>query len=318
MSALIIVTVPHVRDGGYRDPRVGVLSRITDADLAIADCDARTTPALAAMLPEALAADLVRLRAEPPAADDSITELTRVADAHEALADALRSAIALAPELESHLQAPDEMPRAPPQEDMWGPVGTEVAILPTLASARKIASSIDPNADVTCAGARITARLHVRGIAVLWCVELGMYLNNGASMNPIVKFLSAKHVLEMRVSDDLPRLAIRPETWGDALLAKVGLHQDFKTGDADFDRTFYVEGTAAFARPLLNAKTRAALKACASISSHTLLLEKGLSVLRFREGLLRAELDEKMPKAAAKALHRLQQSAQSLPLLKPV
>jgi hypothetical protein len=300
--------------GAYRDARAGIAQRIADAEHAIEDLDARITPALSRMLPADVRTEIARLRAEPHAKDDSLEELTRVADSREALFEALRRAISLAPELEAHLRSPSDEPPTPPQDDTWGPIGTEESIVPTLESARAIASAIDADAVVSRVGARINARFHVRGVALLWCVELGMAVNM-RSTDALIKFLSARHLVEIRVSDELPWLTIRPDTWVDDLLRIVQRSRGVKTGDDAFDRMLFVQGDAAFARPLLNGRVRAALLECAQAGAFTLALSRGLVTMRWREGLFDPRLDDRMPKRAAMALASLAESAAHLPLV---
>jgi hypothetical protein len=63
--------------------------------------------------------------------------------------EALDEAIALAPELADEFHDVAEgAPSAPPQDDAWGPVGTEAAMVPLVDDASDSASSLDPAAEV--------------------------------------------------------------------------------------------------------------------------------------------------------------------------
>src|SRR4051812_23514389 len=100
-----------MNEGGYRDGRTGLLRHIEEAELALTERTARMTPALTKMLPSELRAHIDELRGVKAAGDESLSELTRVAEARVALVAALDEAIALGPSLTAELH---EVPEGAP------------------------------------------------------------------------------------------------------------------------------------------------------------------------------------------------------------
>jgi hypothetical protein len=269
-----------VSSGGYRDGRAGVLEHLREAELAVAERTARVTPALTKILPEELRARIAELRAANQADGDSAEELARVLEVRALLLDALDEAIALAPSLAEALRdIPDGVPSVPPQDDPWGPAGTEEAMVQLLSEARSSAWPLDPDAEISPSGKRVVGRLTVDHVPLLWLVELGAWMNaNRSPVGPTtLTFLRSTQLVEVNVPAALGRLVVRPRGLGDALRKLLHLDHGLESGDSAFDRTFFVEGDEAFARPLLTAPVKARLVECARHGSFRVLVEGGVA-----------------------------------------
>jgi hypothetical protein len=309
-----------VSEGGYRDGRAGILEHLREAELAVAERNARVTPALLRILPDELGARLAELRAASGAADDSLEELTRVVEARAALLDALDEAIALGPSLAAELRdVPDGVPSVPPQDDPWGPAGTEAAMEQLLYEAQSSAWRLDPDAELTTSGARVVGRLTVDGVPLLWLVELGAWVNRNSSMalaEATVTFLRSKHVLEVNVPPALSRLVVRPRTLGDALRRLLHLDHGLPPDDSAFGRALFVEGDEAFARPLLTEPVKERLLACFHQRTFRLVVQGGVASVAWSSLGVYSHFEPEPLGSAARALLALRHSAESLELVR--
>jgi hypothetical protein len=309
-----------VSDGGYRDARAGVVEHLREAELAVAERTARVTPALTRILPEELRARIAELRAANEVADDAqLEELTRVLDVRAALLDALDEAIALAPSLAATLRnVPDGVPSVPPQDDPWGPAGTEEAMVLLLHSARASAWPLDPDAEISPSGARIVGRLTVDRVPLLWLVELGAWMNGNQS--PIggatLTFLRSKQLVEVNVSAALGRLVVRPRGLGDAVRKLLHLDHGLHSGDRAFDDAFFVEGDEAFARPLLTDAVKTRLLESLRHRSFHVVLEGGVASVAWTSLGGDSHFGAEPLGSAVRVLLALRQSAESLELVR--
>ena len=274
------------------------------------------TPALSKVLPAELRAAIDELSAVHVADDASFEELLHVCDERVELLTLLERALALAPELAAGLTVVAEgAPYAPRMDDPWGPIGTEQAILPHRDLALAIATSLDDTATVSTTGARINVRLTVDNVPMLWLVELGGATNFSNGLEPNVSFLRARHTLEANVPRELPRLAVRPEGIGDAVLKLLQLEHDVQLGDETFDRLCFVEGDPAFVEPLLAETVRQRLVLRVKRGNFRLVLDAGVATLTWtRMGMTLIGGEEL--KASAQVLADLRHAAISLTLVR--
>jgi len=277
-------------DSAYRDASLGVRQHIADAEQAISQRKARMTVALWRLLPGDVRKRIDVLSAIEVPEDASFEVLTKIADQRLELVDALDEALRLVPELSLGLSDTEEgAPRPPAQDDTWGPIGTEEAIVPLQRLAQTIVRELDPAAEVSVTGPRVTVRLVVEGVPVLWVVELGapVHLNRGlASTSTTVTFLRARHLVEVNIPSELPRLRVRPEGLSDAVLKMLSLEHEIELGDKTFDDACFVEGDDAFAPQLLDEETRARLVERVRCGDFWLRLDGGIAALTWtRSGL---------------------------------
>jgi hypothetical protein len=308
-----------VSQGGYRDATAGVLEHLREAEVAVAERSARITPALIRILPEELRERIAELRAASGAADDSLDELTRVVEVRAALLDALDEAIALGPSLAAELRdVPDGPPSVPPQEDPWGPAGTEAAVEQLLYEARSSAWRLDPGAQLSPSGARVVGRLTVEGVPLLWLVDLGAWVNRNQSTlaEATVTFLRSKHLVEVNVPPALSRLVIRPRSLGDAVRRLLHLDHGLPPDDSAFDRAFFVEGDEAFARPLLTDPVKARLLECLRQKSCRVVVQGGVASVAWSALGVHSHFEPEPLGAAVRVLLALRQSAESLELVR--
>jgi hypothetical protein len=308
-----------VSQGGYRDATAGIREHLQEARLAVAERSARITPALSRILPEDLRARMAELRSASGAADDSLEELTRVVEVHAELLDALDEAIALGPSLAAALRdLPDGPPSVPPQDDPWGPAGTEAAVELLLYEAQASAWRLDPGAQLSPSGARIVGRLTVDGVPLLWLADLGAWFQGNQS--PIgettLTFLRSKHLLEVKVPPALSRLVLRPRSLGDALCRLLHLDHGLPPDDSAFDRAFVVEGDEAFARPLLTDPVRARLLECLQQRSFQVVVQGGVASVAWSALGVHSHFEPEPLGSAVRVLVALRQSAESLELVR--
>lgn len=245
------------------------------------------TDALSHLLPSELRTRIEQLSAIALPDDASFEVLTRVADQRLELVDTLDEALALAPTLASGVtHAADGTPSPPSQDDTWGPAGTEDAIIPLRAQAQQIVAHLDPSAGVVTRGARITARMTVEGVAILWVVELGAAVNVNGGLEASITFLRARHLVEINVPTELPRMRVRPEGLADGVLKLLSLSHELELGDESFDRLCFVEGDPAFAPQLLVENVRSRLVARVKCGAFRFALDGGVASLSWtRSGL---------------------------------
>jgi hypothetical protein len=279
-------------DSAYRDASLGIRQHIADADQAISQRKSRMTVALWRLLPGDLRNRIDTLSAIAVPDEASFEALTKIADQRLLLVDALDEALRLVPELSLGLSDAEEgAPRPPAQDDTWGPIGTEEAIVPLRELARTIVTELDPAADVSVTGPRITVRLTLEDVPILWVVELGapVQLNRGlAYTSTAVTFLRAKHLVEVNIPTELPRLRVRPEGLSDAVMKMLALEHEIELGDKTFDDACFVEGDDAFAPQLLDEATRTRLVERVKGGDFWLRLDGGVAALTWtRSGLTR-------------------------------
>ena len=255
-----------MNDGGYRDARTGILQHVMDLDVAIEQRQKDTTDALFRLLPSALARRIKELEPNPIAEDATLADLSQAAERREFLVGALDEALRLAPSLASKLAfVPDGFSTAPPQEDLWGPVGTEEAIAPISGRVQQIAKWMDGSADVKVLGPRITTRVTIEDVPILWLIDLQGGVSSSWEVSSSwdvnyranASFLRATHTFSANLSDVMPALRVRHRTAWDAIYTFFTHKHGFEQGDPSFDKTFFVEGDEAFARPLLSEDVRA-------------------------------------------------------------
>lgn len=308
-----------MNDSAYRDARLGLLAHIEDADLAVAQRRERVTKALWQLLPSEVRARITTLSEVELPEDASFEVLTKIADQRLELVDALDEALELAPQLlHGVTDAEDGVPAQPSQEDTWGPIGTETAIVPLREHVRRIAAGLDADADVSVSGARITARLTVEGVPIVWRVELGapVTINRGFTASSMsLTFLRARHVAEVNVPADLPRLSVRPEGLSDAVLKALALERELTLGDKGFDDVCFVEGDEAFAPQLLDEGTRSRLVERVSCGDFRLSLDSGVARVSWsRSGMSTIDDDDTI--ASLRVLAALRHAAANVKLVK--
>lgn len=275
------------------------------------------TPALWQLLPSELRARIARLTDVPLPEDAPFEVLTKVADQRLSLVDALDEALALAPELAAGVtDAADGVPPAPPQDDAWGPIGTESAIIPLREQVRAIAVPQDEAVLVTTSGARITARLTVEGVPLQWLVELGAAVNVNRGLETSITFLRARHRVEILVPAELPRLRVRPEGLSDTVLKLLALEHELSLGDKTFDDLCFVEGDEAFAPQLLPADVRACLVERTKRGDFRLSLDSGVATVSWSRSM--SLIAEEDTVASMRVLVALRHAAANVKLLRDV
>jgi hypothetical protein len=267
-----------VSDGAYRDASLGLVRHIADADQAVSQRKGRMTDALWRLLPSELRLRIKELTDVPLPEEASFEVLTHVAEQRLLLVDALDEALALAPFLAVGVTgAEDGTPSPPPQDDQWGPIGTEQAMIALRETAERAAQSVDRDARVSTSGPRLTVRLTVEDVPLLWVIECGAALNTGKTIGPGITFLRARHLVEVNVPTELPRLHIRPQGIGDALLKLLALTRELTLGDKTFDDVCFVEGDEAFAPQLLTEVVRDKLVERMNCGDFRLSLDSGVA-----------------------------------------
>lgn len=299
----------------YRDGREGILRHIEDADRAIGERTSRITPALLRLAPDELRHRLEDLSRVTFSGDASLSDLQHVSDARAEQLHALDELIDLAPFAASGLRKPDvDEPIPPSQDDMWGPIGTERAIVEHREAASALAHLVADDFTLSSAGARVTVHMNCKGVPILWVNELGHGVQLERTLEPELHFLSSTHTLSCSVSTELPPLKIRPESMADPLWKLLRFEKDTEVGDAEFDKLFFVSADPDFMPLLLTPNVRRCMKQRASVGPFTLEIASGVAKVRFSCG--RYVVTQAPVHGAARVLVRLRKALETFSLLR--
>jgi hypothetical protein len=298
-------------DGPYRKAEQAPSRERVEAEERIAASERLLEPLAYAFLPPELCKRIANLRAagagDGATADVALIEL---AGALEEAVDAARiRELDLLPHAAGH-------PTGPSVTTLWGAVGTEEAATALLATVQALVAPIDPDAEVARTGLTLRAWMNVRGVPILWSVELAGDIEarfGGA----VLAFVRSRHWIGIRASADLPKLSLRREGLADGVLKAIHVRRDVATGDGAFDAALFVEGNATFARTVLTPEVRAAVRARAGVSDFALWIDDGAASLEWTSNLLAGILTEERIVPSIEVLVALDGAMRALRLLRP-
>lgn len=271
-------------NGPYREASHAPSKRRVEADETIGAADAKVGPLLLLFVPAELRERIGQLRGGGEDASD---------DDRVALAEALQEAIAIGEERDHDLHVlPTQHPEAPRLDDPWGHPGTDSAAAPLLKKAHCLAQDIDGDADVTCTGPRITARIRKHATPILWSIDLRapVILQAGGD---VLSFAAASHWMATCVSEDTPKIFLRGEGIADKTLKALRLRTEVEIGNTAFDDAFFVDGDECFVRALMTRELRNAFVERADAGEFTFLLDGSTASLAWKGGLPGAVVTER-------------------------
>lgn len=205
-----------------------------------------------------------------------------------------------------------------PLDDRWGPTGMENEAPPVMDEVRTLVSAVDPAVEVTRVGPRITARFTVEDVPITWTIDLFAAGGGTVALHTGTEHIlltHSDHKMGVLVTDDTPKLKIRPETLADDALKLVGIRSEAEIGDKLFDHAFFVDSDPLFAKAMLTGDVRAAFLTRGEVGSFTYWLEGSVAELNWTGGLISGLLTPKAFPSSVALLVATRRALSALELL---